>query len=319
MTTDQPIKRIHDTLVILKSLGLPKAQQNERSALTLLALLNLTPDRAWDQAENPLIGITPIMDWIKEFYQKNYAPNTRETIRRQTMHQFLQAGIVEINPDAPKRPINSPKTVYRIVTPTLSLIKLYDSDSWNHFLELYLSDRKSLTEQYAREREQLKIPLQIANGTTLQLSPGEHSGLIKDIVMEFGPRYAPGSKVVYLGDTGEKMGFIDHDLLMSLNIDIDMHGKMPDVILYLEDKEWLLLIEAVTSHGPVDAKRHEELTVLFGSSSAGLVFVTAFPTRSVMSRYLSEIAWETEVWIAEAPSHLIHFNGERFLGPYSNT
>jgi hypothetical protein len=35
-----------------------------------------------------------------------------------------------------------------------------------------------------------------------------------------------------------------------------------------------------------------------------------------MSRYLGEIAWETEVWVADAPSHLIHFNGERFLGPY---
>ena len=75
-------------------------------------------------------------------------------------------------------------------------------------------------------------------------------------------------------------------------------------------------MESVTSHGPVDGKRHAELAQLFAESTAGLVFVTAFPDRVVMSQYVGEIAWETEVWVADAPSHLIHFNGVRFLGPY---
>ena len=93
---------------------------------------------------------------------------------------------------------------------------------------------------------------------------------------------------------------------------------MADVVIYYPGKNWLILVEAVTSHGPVDGKRHDELKNLFANSSAGLVFVTAFPNRSLMARYLSEIAWETEVWTADAPSHLIHFNGVRFLGPYRN-
>ncbi|MBI4740649.1 MAG: hypothetical protein HY777_03630 [Betaproteobacteria bacterium] len=91
----------------------------------------------------------------------------------------------------------------------------------------------------------------------------------------------------------------------------------PDVVLHFTAKNWLLLVESVTSHGPVDGKRHAELAKLFAGSTAWLVYVTAFPNRAIMGRYLGEIAWETEVWVADAPSRLIHFNGVRFLGPYN--
>lgn len=146
--------------------------------------------------------------------------------------------------------------------------------------------------------------------------PGEHSELIPAIIEDFAPRFAPGSLLVYAGDTGEKWGYFDNTLLTKLGVKVDAHGKMPDVVLYYTDKNWLLLVESVTSHGPVDGKRHSELADLFAGSTSGLVYVTAFPNRAIMSRYLGEIAWETEVWVADAPSHLIHFNGERFLGPY---
>ena len=126
----------------------------------------------------------------------------------------------------------------------------------------------------------------------------------------------PGATLIYAGDTGEKWGYFDKDLLAKLGVYVDGHGKMPDVVIYYPEKKWLLLVESVTSHGPVDGKRHGELTHLFAGSTAGLVYVTAFPSRSAMTRYLSAIAWETEVWVADAPSHLIHFDGKRFLGPY---
>ena len=98
---------------------------------------------------------------------------------------------------------------------------------------------------------------------------------------------------------------------------MDSHGKMPDVVLYHTEKNWMILIESITSHGPVDAKRYDELSNLFAESKPGLVYVSAFPNRAIMGRYLGEIAWETEVWVADAPSHLIHFDGARFLGPYN--
>ncbi|HGF2377406.1 TPA: BsuBI/PstI family type II restriction endonuclease [Escherichia coli] len=302
---------------IIASLGLPRAQQNERSALCLLALLNLTPGKAWADAENPLVGITPIMNWVREHYGKVYAPNTRETFRRQSMHQFCAAGVALYNPNKPDRPVNSPKAVYQIEPAALSMLRTFGSPAWHDSLATYLAERETLVTRYAKEREQNRIPVEIAAGQQITLSPGEHSELIRAIIEDFAPRFAPGSVLVYAGDTGEKWGYFDAPLLAGLGVDVDSHGKMPDVVLHFTAKNWLLLVESVTSHGPVDGKRHAELARLFAGSTAGLVYVTAFPNRSIMGRYLGEIAWETEVWVADAPSHLIHFNGVRFLGPYS--
>lgn len=307
------IEQAHQIIV---SLGLPRAQQNERSALCLLALLNLTPGKPWSQAENPLVGITPIMDWAREHYGKEYAPNTRETFRRQTMHQFCDAGISLYNPDKPDRPVNSPKAVYQVEPAALALLRTFGTPAWHDALAGYLAQRETLIARYAKEREQNRIPVEIAPGKQITLSPGEHSELIRAIIEDFAPRFAPGSVLVYAGDTGDKWGYFDAPLLAELAIDVDSHGKMPDVVLHFTEKNWLLLVESVTSHGPVDGKRHAELAKLFAGSKAGLVYVTAFPNRAIMGRYLGEIAWETEVWVADAPSHLIHFNGVRFLGPY---
>jgi len=308
---------IEEALAIIKALGLPRAQQNERSAVSLLALLNLTAEKTWAKAEAPLVGITPVMDWAHEHYEKKYAPNTRETFRRQTMHQFVAAGIVLYNPDKPDRSVNSPKAVYQIEPATLALIRCFGTKKWTAKLAAYLTDHQTLIAQYAKERKHNLIPVVIAPCKTIALSPGEHSELIRAIIEDFAPRFAPGSVLVYAGDTGEKWGYFDKTLLTELGVEVDAHGKMPDVVLHYTDKNWLLLIESVTSHGPVDGKRHAELAELFAGSKSGLVYVTAFPNRVIMSRYLGEIAWETEVWVADAPSHLIHFNGERFLGPYS--
>jgi hypothetical protein len=301
---------------ILVALGLPKAQQNERSALSLLALLNLTPGKAWADAQDPLLGITPLMDWARQHYDKDYAPNTRETIRRQTMHQFCDAGIALYNPDEPDRPVNSPKAVYQVEQATLSLLRTFGTAAWQKNLSPYLAKRGTLIARYAVEREQRRIPVQIASDKEIALSPGEHSELIRAIIEDFAPRFAPGSVLVYAGDTGDKWGYFNAPLLAGLGVTVDSHGKMPDVVLHFAAKNWLLLVESVTSHGPVDGKRHAELARLFAGSTVGLVYVTAFPNRTIMGRYLANIAWETEVWVADAPSHLIHFNGERFLGPY---
>ena len=123
--TNTPHKHITEANQILISLGLPRAQQNERSALCLLALLNLTPRKKWTRAESPLIGITPIMEWVREKYKKEYAPNSRETLRRQTIHQFVDAGITLYNPDMPDRPVNSPKAAYQIEPATLELLRTF--------------------------------------------------------------------------------------------------------------------------------------------------------------------------------------------------
>lgn len=310
-------KKVTEALSILVDLGMPRAQKNERSALALLALLDLTPPgKEWNKAQAPLIGITPIMDWARKHYNKRYAPNTRETVRRQTMHQFVQAGIALYNPDQPGRPVNSPHAVYRIEPGCLYALRSFGSQNYKKRLAAYLVKRETLADQYAKPREMKKVPVRIVAGQQVRLSPGEHSELIRALWEEFGPRYVPGGQLVYAGDTGDKWGYFDKELLASLGISPDDHGKMPDVVIYDPKRNWLILAEAVTSHGPVDAKRHQELYAMFRHCKAGLVFVSAFPNRRVFTKYLQAISWETEVWVADNPSHLIHFNGTRFLGPY---
>ena len=309
-------KRIKESYSVLTDLGMPRQQLNERSALCLLALLNLKPAKLWKESESPLVGITPIMDWAKAHYGVKYAPNTRETFRRQSMHQFIEAGICVCNPDRTDRSVNSPQTVYQIEPKLLELLKEVGTDVYADRLRLYLVSRPTLIERYAKAREMSRVPVRIKDDQEIQLSAGAHSELIKSIVEEFGARYAPGGELLYVGDTGDKNVFLDEELLASLQVKLDSHGKMPDVAIYLRGNNWLILIESVTSHGPVDAKRHGELSHLFKNCTAGLVYVSAFPNRRVFLNYAEQIAWESDVWIADAPSHLIHFNGVRFLGPY---
>ena len=308
-------KRIKETIELLKEIGIPRSQQNERSALTLLALLDLKPKQKWKEASSPLIGITEMMNFFKEYYGKIYAPNTRETVRRFSVHQFVQAGLVLPNPDEP-RPINSPNYVYQIEPKALELIKKYKTKQWKQELFDYLLKVKTLSSKYAQERTLQKIPIKISDKEIL-LSPGGQNVLVKKIIDEFCPRFTPNAEPVYIGDAENKWAYFAQAVLSRLGIKVpDEHGKMPDVVVHYKEKNWLVLIEAVTSHGPINAKRKIELEELFKGCSIGLVFVTAFMDRRGMLRFLNEIAWETEVWIAESPTHLIHFDGKRFLGPY---
>lgn len=310
-------KKIDDALKVLNMLGMPRAQQNERSALTLLALLDLGPDGMWKKLESPLLGVTPIMDWCREEYGKDYAPNSRETFRRQTLHQFIEGGLVLYNPDQPDRAVNSPKACYQVPEELIRVLKTYGTRSWDSSLKSWLDQRETLTKKYAKKRKMEMIPLVLDDGTEIELSPGAHSQLIRDIISEFGPRFAPGAELIYVGDTGAKSDFFRKDRLQDLGVKVNRKGKLPDVVLYWPDRDWLLLIESVTSHGPVDGKRHSELANLFAKAKPGLVYVTAFPDRKVMAKYVSAISWETEVWVADDATHLIHFNGVRFLGPYT--
>lgn len=317
MRTDNQVeKRIVEAIDILRQFGLPCAQINERTAYCLLALLNITPDKAWGEAGSPLVGITPMMDFAREYYGKDYAPNTRETFRRFSMHQMVQAGIALYNPDMPDRPTNSPKAVYQISPAALDVIKAYGSRDWTGKLSAFKSMASTLTVQYAKERLMDMVKVNIRKDLQVSLSPGKHNELIRAIIEDMAPRFIPGSTLVYIGDTGEKWGFFDDALSARLGFNVEAHGKMPDVILWQEEKNWLVLVESVTSHGPVDSKRYIELSELFSSVHADKVFISAFPDKRTFARFASDVAWETEVWVSDNPTHMVHFNGDKFIGPY---
>ncbi|MDY2844480.1 MAG: BsuBI/PstI family type II restriction endonuclease [Treponema sp.] len=313
---EQRKQKINEAVELLKFFGMPIEQQNERTAYCLLSLLNVTPEKEWKNAEKPLVGITPMMNFAREYYEKEYAPNTRETFRRFSIHQLVQAGIVLYNSDNPNRPVNSPKAVYQISSAALKVIKSYKTDDFESLLKQFHENQKSLAEQYAHEREMNMVSVKIRENHSVQISPGKHSELIRDIIEQMAPRFLPESTLVYIGDTGEKWGYYDQELAGKLLFNVQQHGKMPDVILYVESKNWLVLVESVTSHGPVDSKRYIELEELFSSVTADKVYISAFPDKKTFTRFAQDIAWETEAWISDNPSHMIHFNGDKFLGPH---
>lgn len=309
-------RRLAETVEALTALQFGPKQRNETAAYTLLALLGLQPYASWADAQAPLCGITPVIDFIAESYGVRYAPNTRETIRDDAVKFFVEEGLLLRNPDDPNRPTNSGKTVYQIEPSALALLRKLGTPDWQPALQNYLVSREGLKREIARKRDLARVPVTLPDGSQVALSPGGQNPLIKAIIEHFCPTFAPGGVVIYIGDTENKFVHLETASLAALGVTLDSAAKIPDVIVHYTAKNWVLLIEAVTSAGPVDGKRRKELKDLFAGCKAGLVFVTAFENRRTMQSFLSHIAWESEVWVAEDPDHMIHFNGERFLGPY---
>jgi len=310
------MSKIEEAQDILKALGLPPAQYNEMAALTFLALCNIKENDKWAKTSRQSLGVTKgIMTFVNDYYGKFYAPNTRETFRRQVLHQFVQARIADYNPDNPMLPVNSPKAHYALTPEVLEVVKTYKTRNWKKALSHFTDTIGKLSEIYLKERELNQIPVTLQNGETLKLSAGRHNEVQAAIVEQFAPRFANGGTLLYLGDTAKKDLFVDKKGLNSLGIPIDQHSKLPDVVIYDRKRQWLFLIEAVTSHGPVSPKRLLELEEFLKDCRIGKVYVTAFPDMSEFKKHSNNIAWETEVWLMEVPDHMIHFNGDRFMGP----
>lgn len=309
------MNKIEEAQEILKSLGLPTAQQNEMSALTLLALCNIKEADSWANASRQSLGVTKgVMTFVADNYNKPYAPNTRETFRRQVLHQFVQGRIADYNPDKPDLPVNSPNAHYAISDVALSVIQKYGTSEWDAAVAEFKEQVGTLTEAYEKERALHLVPVTI-NGKEIKLSAGKHNEVQAAVIEQFAPRFAPGSKVLYLGDTANKDLFVDKEGLEKIGIPITEHSKLPDVVIFDEEREWLYLIEVVTSHGPVSPKRMLELEDFLKDCKVGKIYVTAFPDKAEFRKHIADIAWETEVWIADNPDHMIHFNGDRFIGP----
>lgn len=311
------MSKITEAQEILKALGLPAAQQNEMSALTLLALCSIKEDTPWADAIRTSQRITKeIMAFVNENYKADapYAPNTRETFRRQVLHQFIQAGVANYNPDDPTLPVNSPKAHYAITQEALEVAQSYGTKNWDSRTQQFAVEYEILRDRYAAERDMHRIPL-VIEGNEYYLSPGAHNEVQAAVVEEFAPRFAPGGKLLYIGDTEDKDLYVNPAGLEALNLPITEHSKLPDIVISDDKREWLFLVEVVTSHGPVSAKRVVELEEFTKDCPYGIVYVTAFPNAKEFKKHVDDIAWETEVWLSDTPDHMIHFNGDRFIGP----
>ena len=310
------MNKIEEAQIILKDLGLPKMQQNEISAITLLALCNIKEKDKWKDAEKISLGVSKgIMKFSSEFYNRDYAPNSRESFRRNVLHQFVQGRIADYNPDIPDLPVNSSRAHYAVSKEVLEVIKTFGTKEWKAKATEFRASVGDLSKKYAKNKAINRVPVKLPNGKTLKLSPGKHNEVQSAIIEQFLPEFANGSELLYLGDTEQKDLFPNNKIMKEIGIPIDQHSKLPDVVLYHREKNWLYLIEAVTSHGPVSPKRMVELEKMLVNCDAGKIYVTAFPDFTEFKKWSKKIAWETEIWIAEMPSHMIHFNGDKFMGP----
>lgn len=300
---------------LLADLGMPPKQQSVLCALTLLAMANLGKDTPWSEATNEWIRIHDIIAFISSQYGVIYAENSRETFRKQAMHPFRTAALIEDNGKA----TNSPNYRYRLTNEFLNVLKeINDNDSCvaepGAALQRFLYNHSSLTEIYASKKEMQKMPVRI-NHQDFTFSPGKHNQLQKAIIEEFAPRFAPNSECLYVGDTIQKDLVKDVAKLAELGFEITLHDKMPDVVLYREDKNWIYFIESITSVGPMDPKRIIEIESMTRNVSAGKIYISAFLDFSTFKKFSDQLAWETEVWIADMPDYMIHLNGDKFLGP----
>lgn len=304
------MSKINEARGFLNMIGMPEKQQADICVYTLLAMANVKEQNKWKEATNEWVRIHDIIQFTKVNYGVSYAENSRETFRKQALHHFRTAALIEDNGKA----TNSPNYRYRLTNEALEVITSIKEKTYKGNVLEFIRLHDSLINIYASKKEMTKMPVKI-NNKDFTFSPGKHNELQKSIIEEFAPRFAPNSECLYVGDTIEKDLVKNIEKLKDLGFEITLHDKMPDVVLYREDKDWIYFIESVTSVGPMDPKRILKISEMTKNVKAGKIFVTAFQTFSVYKKFSEDLAWETEVWISEMPDHMIHLNGDRFMGP----
>lgn len=304
------MSKLEEAKNILNELKVPPKQQSDLCGYVILAMADIKKNDEWANATNKWIRIHDVIAFIRDFYEVSYAENSRETFRKQAMHNFRNAAFIEDNGKA----TNSPNYRYRLTDEMLLLVKTFQSNQWEEQKNNFLKSHQNLIDLYSSKKAVRKMPVKI-NGDDFTFSPGKHNQLQKLIIEEFAPRFAENSECLYVGDTIQKDLVKNEEKLRELGFEITLHDKMPDVVLYSEDKNWIYFIESVTSVGAMEPKRIKEIEEMTENVSAGKIYVTAFLDFKTFKKFSETLAWETEVWIADMPDHMIHLNGDKFLGP----
>lgn len=270
------------------------------------------------QNKNRHLTTRKIIEFINEHYEEKISPGSYDDVRRKHLKLLLLADLILNSAKNPSASTNDPTRGYSLHSEFKNLIVNYNTKQWDIKLKLFLKNKLPLSEIIARKRNIEKIPVILPDNITLEFSKGEHNQLQREIIEEFLPRYGKNSKVLDIGDTSNKFLYRQDTKLKELGFFDLAHDELPDIITYDENKNWLYLIEAVHSSGPMSEERILELKRLLKSCKAELIFITAFTSKTIFRKYVQDIAYETEVWTADNPDHVIHFNGDKFFGPYNS-
>ncbi len=307
---------------IIYAAGIPLEQltgrRAEKMAMAILALANVRAPHKWSEAkglaDRRILKSREIIQFVNEHLGDTISSGSYDDIRRQDLPWLIMQGIAEAsNPLAAK---NDPTRGYGISARWLDVLRAEGLDN-----QLKLARKEgnkgpgTVRDQLAQARPQRIDPVTGTEAIQL-LDAGGHNDLIKAVVSEFLPRFGYGAEVLYVGDASNKLLFYKAERLAELGFFELSHGELPDVVAYSPQKNWLYLVECVFSSGPVSVERKIKLDALLSNCKAGIVYITSFPNKQLLRRFVSDIAWESEVWIATDPDHLLHFNGDRFFGPH---
>ncbi|MGG1945729.1 BsuBI/PstI family type II restriction endonuclease [Trinickia sp. NRRL B-1857] len=313
-----------EALDILDAFGIPlqelTAHRRIRAAKVLLAVAGLRPGKSWDSVKGngdvrPL-RTREIIEWLNAYLGENISPGSYDDIRRKDLIYPVEAGMILKSAGKDDAKTNDGTRSYAIHPQYAAQMRKFGTPDWDASLPGFMEGKQTLRDELAKRRALSMIPVSI-EGKEIVFSPGAHNRLQKAIIELFLPRFGFGAKVLYVGDTADKDLYKDTAGLKKLNFFDLAHGKLPDVIAFSESKDWIYLIEAVDSANPITEIRKRTLEQLTRPCTAGIVFITAFLDRTTFRKFAKDIAWESEVWIADNPDHMIHFNGDKFLGPHS--
>jgi type II restriction enzyme len=315
---------ILETVQLIYAAGIPieqlSSRRAEKMAMVLLALANVSNSNSWISAlgldDARILKSREIIQYVNSHLGEKISSGSYDDIRRQDLPWLLMQGIVEASdPSAAK---NNPTRGYGVAQKWL---KVLTAKTLTERLRLAVIEGAkglgTVREQLAQARPQAMRPVTGAEAIQM-LEAGGHNELIKAVVTEFLPRFGYEAEVLYVGDASNKLLFYREDQLAKLGFFELSHGELPDVVAYSASKNWLYLVECVYSSGPVSVERKIKLDKLLEKCTAGIVYVTAFPDKQMLRKFVAEVAWESEVWLATDPDHLLHFNGDRFLGPHAS-
>ena len=312
---------INTTLYILDRFGIPiegTPRRLERMAIAFLASGDIKKISDFKTIKDLKSGYAlktrDIIVYVNKNFGENISSGSYDDIRRKDLKLLTVAEVVLQS--SPNSATNDSTRGYTINPTYAELVRSYGSKNWEQLVADKLKNIEPLSKKLKRDREIVKVSVTLPSGGELTFSAGEHNDLQKAIIEEFLPRYGHGADVLYVGDTSDKYLYLEKEELEKLNFFEISHEELPDVIAYSKKKNWLYLIEAVHSSGPISELRLIQLEKLTKDCKADIVYVTAFLNRPKFRQYMTDIAWETEVWIADNPDHLVHFNGDKFLGPY---
>jgi hypothetical protein len=318
----EPIQKlINEALEILENSGIPFDKKTPKGlqsmAMAFLAVAGIT--KSWKevkgQKENRHLKTRDIIKFINAHYEENISPGSYDDIRRKHLKLLVLADLILNSADNPNAATNDPTRGYTLNNDFKSLITFYKTKDWGIKLKLFNKNKPLLAEILKRKRNIEKIPVVLPGGQSLKLSQGGHNQLQREIIEEFLPRFGNGCEVLYIGDTTNKYLVKEEKKLFDLGFFELTYDSLPDIVAYDKKKNWLFLIEAFYSSGSMSEERIFELKKALKTCNVALIFITAFTSKNDFKKNATEIGWESEVWTADNPEHLIHFDGHKFLGP----